>query len=55
MINKLKKNSGNVKMKGDSNNFNEISESIIEENVEKFPEDDEDSIKTTNYNHLQRN
>jgi|JI10StandDraft_1071094.scaffolds.fasta_scaffold336460_1 hypothetical protein len=36
-------------MKGDSNNFNEISESIIEENVEKFPEDDEDSIKMNNY------
>lgn len=50
MINSLKKHSGNIKMKGDSNNFNEISESIIEENIEKFPEDDEDSIKIHNYN-----
>ncbi|CDW78427.1 tbc domain-containing protein [Stylonychia lemnae] len=55
MINSLKKHSGNIKMKGDSNNFNEISESIIEENIEKFPEDEEDSIKIHNYNQLQRN
>ena len=39
-------------MKGDSNNFNEISESIIEENVEKFNDNDDEAIKPYNQKHL---
>lgn len=36
---------GNIKMKGDLNNFNEISESIIEENAEKLQDTEDESIK----------
>lgn len=56
MKNKLAKNQGTVKMKGDLNNFNEISESIIEENLDKLQDtEDEQTIKPSNQNHLQRN
>lgn len=55
MGNKMRKLYGYSKMKGDQNNFNEISESIIEENVEKFPDDYDDYIKmsTNNFKRLQ--
>ena len=33
---RIQKNQGNNKMKGDSNNFNEISESIVEENADRL-------------------
>lgn len=39
-------------MKGDSNNFNEISESIIEENIDKLQETEDEAIKPQNQRHL---
>eukprot|EP00347_Sterkiella_histriomuscorum_P014470 403360748 len=52
---RIQKNQGNNKMKGDSNNFNEISESIVEENADRLQDTEDESLKQHNQNYSQKN
>ena len=42
-------------MKGDSNNFNEISESIVEENADRLQDTEDESLNQHNQNYSQKN